>query len=480
MLASLTPTPSLTPTFSLLSLLTMTDLHTACRYGNFRAAQNLITSDAFNIDEPVEGWTPLLMSCFQNHLRIAELLVQAGASLDAQNNNGRTALMLAVSSQHAEMVELLLRAGASLEIEDKLGITPLVRAAINRDYEMMKILVEGGATVDSGQKKTALHYAAFSGEVDAFAMLVGAGAKLENPDETGRVALEIASVEGHYDVVNWMLSHTDIERCGGKSEGREALCLAAATGHVEVMQLLVEFNVSCMWDLCAALLEAMDNSNFQENSVKFLLKNYPVKVLHVINNALMKAVEGYKHGCTSSRLTRRLMDAGAKTTESVYYEESDGILQNDGTVLDMVAKLRQEETEEKHVQRLDSIHRLLRQEDAVHSLSFLWPLPAVRATPTTPTTPATPATPATPTTSSQPDTPAVVVRPVRRSREATSRVVKGALFRYARKTIGTEVAKVDLMKSCMQLKQSEAMREARKNPVYKATMARFLEGKYKW
>ena len=103
------------------------------------------------------------------------------------------------------------------------------------------------------------------------------------------------------------------------------------------------------WDLGPALLNAVHSS--QEESVKFLLKFDDYFDVH-IQNALICAVRAYMKGCASSRMTRRLLDAGAKT--------------KDGNVQKIVAKLRREETEEKHVKRLDAIHRLLRQEDAVH------------------------------------------------------------------------------------------------------------------
>lgn len=417
----------------------MNDLHAACKNDKFNKTKNLLASNAFNIDEPTDdGWTSLMISSFQNHLRIVELLVQAGASLDAQNNiTGRTAVMLAVRLQHVEVVKLLVRAGASLEIEDKQGITPLVRATIIGNGEILQALLRGGAVVEVGQK-TALHYAAFGGNVDAFAMLVGAGAKLENPDETGRVALDIASLEGHQDVVDWMLSHTGIARCGGQSEGGQALWLAASTGHTEVMQLLTDFGVCSPSDLGKALLEAVHFC--QEDSVKFLLKfdNY---LYGHIQQALIWAIGEYKEGCASTRITRQLMEAGARTTDTTCDKDEDGTPTYE-TALSKVARLREKETEEKHVKRLDAIHRLLLQEDAVHSRSFRWP--SLSSSTTAAATPSTPSTPASSDTQSD-NTPAVVVRPVRRSREATSRVVKGALFRYSRKTMDTEVKKYDML-----------------------------------
>lgn len=164
-------------------------------------------------------------------------------------------------------------------------------------------------------------------------------------------------MRGQYDLVKWMLVHLGKACCGGEIGGlRKALTLAASFGRVEIMQLLAEFNVCSPWDLGPALLNAVHSS--QEESVKFLLKFDDYFDVH-IQNALICAVRAYTKGCASSRMMRRLLDASAKT--------------KDGNVLKIVAKLRREETEEIHVQRLDAIYRLLRQDDAVHSESFLWP-----------------------------------------------------------------------------------------------------------
>lgn len=340
---------------------TMNDLHTACYESNFDRVKHLLESNAFNIDKPggiYSRRTPLMYSCMQNNVAIVELLVQSGASLDAEVFTGRDT------------------------------VTALKIAILREKYAMMQVLLRGGATVET----TALHCAARGRKVGPFEMLVKAGANPGKSDHMGRVPLDIAAIGGRSVLVKWMLLHLGIERCGGQSEGRDALRHAAQCGSVEIMQLLTERKVFSARDFGEALHRAMDD--FQENSVKFLLEEHPTKVCHVLPHALVRAVRGYKHGCASSRLTRRLMDAGAKTTN---------------TLLDVVVRLREKETEEKHVKRLDDIYRLLRQEDAVHSRSFLWHLPAA--------------------------TPAVVVRPVRRSREATSRVVVGALSRYTRKTL---------------------------------------------
>lgn len=319
--------------------------------------------------------------------------------------------------------ELLASNAFNIDDPDDKGWAPLTFAARAGNCEVIRLLLRGGATVEVGEP---LHFAAFGGKLAPFIMLVEAGAKLENPDAAGRVALDIASMEGHYDVVNWILSHTGIARCGGESKGGQALWRAACGGHVEVMQLLMKFNVFSPYDLGKALLEAVHFS--QEKSVKFLLKFDGSNGLPYAQQALIWAVNEYMEGCASSRITRQLMDAGASPTQPTSLQDESGAEYYD-TALGTVAKLKEEETDDKHVKRLDAIHRLLRQVDAVHSLSFLWPLLPSPSAPTS--------------SSSSSSTPsAVVVHLVRRSKEATSRVVKGALFRYAQKTMDTEVKNV--------------------------------------
>ena len=376
--------------------------------------ENAMKNPGLYMNELLGGMmTPLMLACNRNHMGVVKRLVKAGASLDVRNPKGRTALMVASQEEHVEVAEYLLQAGASLELEDSSGVSALGFAANKGNCELVEAFLKAGANVKSRQGSSAVHGAAASGKVDVFALLVRAGAETNTP-LVGTFPLDTASVLGHYDLVEWMLSHVGIAHCGGDSGGAKAFLLATSTNHVDIMQLLIDVGKYDGEVLGFALLNAV--VGFYEHAVECLLqRGDDVEYLEL---ALMYAVRGYKkHGFASSRLVRRLMDAGAQPTKMMHDEKTWT------TVLDTIVKMKEKETEEKHLQRLNAVYHLLLQEDAVHSLSFLWPsLSSPAATPA-----ATPAKPAPPP--AQP----VVVRPVRKSGEASSRVVLLELFRYARK-----------------------------------------------
>lgn len=360
--------------------------------------ENALKNPGLYMDKLLGGMmTPLMLACNRNHIGMVKRLVEAGASLNVKNPKGWTALMVASQEEHIEVAKYLLQAGASLELEDSSGVSALDFAAKTGNCELVEAFLKAGANVESHKGSSAVHGAAVSGKVDAFALLVRAGAEMNIPF----VALDTASVLGHYDLVKWMLSHVGIARCGGDSGGVKAFLLATSTNHVDIMQLLIDVGKYDGEVLGFALLNAV--VGFFEHAVECLLqRGDDVEYLEL---ALMYAVRGYKkHGCASSRLVRRLMDAGAQPTKMMHDEKTWT------TVLDAIVKMKEKETED--LERLNAIYHLLLQEDALHSLSFLWPSlssPAATAAKS------------------------VVVRPVRKSGEVRKSVVLRELLRYARK-----------------------------------------------
>lgn len=331
-------------------------------------------SKMFDIDERTweeDGYTPLIISCIMDHLEMVVLLVEDGASLDLGDKaRGYTALIYAAANRSVEVVEYLLEKGACLEVKDNEGHAVLCHTASLGFCDMTKILLKRGAIVDAGSEvMTALHGAAYYGHVGTVEILVSAGAKLDLQNIDGCVPLDLASKKGHYDVVKWMLTNTGISSCGGATQGVVALHLASSKGQIEVMQLLMEFKVYSVLELCAAFRGALDN--LQVNSVKFLLEVRFRTFSDIVTCALKTTVKGYKYGCSSSRMTRLLMDAGARPTKELYYEE-DGVSKSK-TALEIVVELMGKESEVEHLQRLNAIHRLLQQEHAVNSSSLLWP-----------------------------------------------------------------------------------------------------------
>ena len=103
------------------------------------------------------------------------------------------------------------------------------------------------------QQRTALHYAAYSGHVDAARLLLDAGAETEAKvggygRDKGRTALGMAAAHHHADVVRLLVveAGADVEARG--DDGRTPLLLLAASsskgGGAEAAKVLLEAGAS--------------------------------------------------------------------------------------------------------------------------------------------------------------------------------------------------------------------------------------------
>nr|KAG5686777.1 hypothetical protein BaRGS_009997 [Batillaria attramentaria] len=78
-------------------------------------------------------------------------LVFYDADLDARRSDGTTALMLAVQHAECPVAAILLEAGARINDEDNQGETALIKAIKRGDKEMLKLILENGANYTVGK-----------------------------------------------------------------------------------------------------------------------------------------------------------------------------------------------------------------------------------------------------------------------------------------------------------------------------------------
>lgn len=76
-------------------------------------------------EESGRGRTALMRACRHGQVRVAELLLSYGAEVDSQDLHGDTALAYAGSNGYPELVTLLLEQGADPELKNKAGRTVL-------------------------------------------------------------------------------------------------------------------------------------------------------------------------------------------------------------------------------------------------------------------------------------------------------------------------------------------------------------------
>jgi ankyrin repeat protein len=136
-------------------------------------------------------------------------LVQGGADVKAAQADGATALHWAAYTGDVSLASLLLEAGADVAAANRNGSTPLWLAASQGDAPMIEALLEGGA--------------------DANELL-----------PLGRRPLMLAARSGRVDAVRVLLEHGADVNAKEDARGTTALMQAADQGHADVIAVLLE------------------------------------------------------------------------------------------------------------------------------------------------------------------------------------------------------------------------------------------------
>jgi ankyrin repeat protein len=206
-----------------------TALHWASHRDDLDSAGLLVRAGA-NVNAANDlGATPLWIACQNGSASFVRMLLGAGADPNRALLLGETPLMVAARSGSADVVEQLLKKGASVNLRAARGQTALMWAAAQRHPEVVKVLLAGGADVHSRSAvwsqvmavpphglplynkviphggDTALLFAARSGDRASAALLVAAGANVNDADAWGVSATVLAAHSGFGDLVAFLL-----------------------------------------------------------------------------------------------------------------------------------------------------------------------------------------------------------------------------------------------------------------------------------
>lgn len=225
-----------------------------------------------------EGWTPLVYAAKDNRWRVVKVLLENGADLSVVADECYTALIIGAQAGHVTVVKLLVEAGADKEQKDSQGHTPLHPSSHRGHSEVMEVLLEAGAKVESRlpDGSTSLYPACEEGHRQAVGLLLDAKTNplLAPANASGDLfyPLDVASQDGHSDLVWDMLEHVGIEGCGGQTDGVDALHYAAQDQRLDVMVLLTEVGVV---DTGIGLLAAVGYG--RAASIRFLSRQQEVR-----------------------------------------------------------------------------------------------------------------------------------------------------------------------------------------------------------
>ena len=144
-------------------------MHIACADGHLDTVKLLAERQAVLNLADRHGRTPFFIACWNGELEIARFLLstlheQGHQDINGATNEGRTPFSIAAGWGHTEVVNLLLA-------EPRLGV------AVN--------------ALETKKKRTALHWAAYSGRPAVVDLLLEKGADATIPDLNGETALAL-------------------------------------------------------------------------------------------------------------------------------------------------------------------------------------------------------------------------------------------------------------------------------------------------
>lgn len=206
------------------------DLHTIVR---------LLVHNGANVNtQDINGATPLINAAVRDSLPSVKLLLEIGGNIEAKQADGCTALMVAAVAGHVKVLQLLLRKGADPHTKNTRLGSALVQAATNGHEVAVGLLLDHGALIDSTDvtDNTPLTAAARTGHAGVVRVLLKRGALIEKCAEDGLTPLILASARGHKTAVELLISH------GASISAEEifpALEIALVNGHADVVGFLL-------------------------------------------------------------------------------------------------------------------------------------------------------------------------------------------------------------------------------------------------
>jgi ankyrin repeat protein len=213
----------------------------ACRTGDLKMAETLVSS-GIDPDSPDRyGRTPLDYAASFNPTRIVALLL----AYHADPNRRSIPLQAAAELGNLRIVEMLIAAGAHINTKAATGRTALHVAVVGGRLGMIRFLIEKGAEVNARDVEGAspLDDAVWRGYLDATAILIAHGAHLNEPEtKTGATPVNEAAHRGHTQIVRYLLQFNPELGIPDK-RGYTPLENAIRMGKTDSALLLLEANI---------------------------------------------------------------------------------------------------------------------------------------------------------------------------------------------------------------------------------------------
>jgi ankyrin repeat protein len=161
------------------------------------------------VDEP-GSISPLMESCHRGAVSFTKALLDHGANVNGQDDEGRTPLHWALIGGRVEVVEFLLAMRADFRQRSNDGFTPLMLAACRSNQAAVNLLRNATAPLRVPSKPTrfaTIHEAAEHGDLADVAQHLSNRVDINEVRELGWTPLFLASLDGHWRVVKYLLEN---------------------------------------------------------------------------------------------------------------------------------------------------------------------------------------------------------------------------------------------------------------------------------
>ena len=202
--------------------------------------------DLSQIDHKYEfGFTLLHYAAKDNRLEVIEYLVSSGCDINAVDDEEQTPLHKSAMFGNAEAVELLVGKGANVNQIDNNGNTPLhVVIMGGGDFGIAKVLIEkANLGIQNNDDQNVLHVAVQYHKVDIINLIINhkqAPALITASVKDGLTPIHVAVSLGHFDTTEKLLKRPQITMFGNTNLGKNIIHLAAATGNIVLLSLLLD------------------------------------------------------------------------------------------------------------------------------------------------------------------------------------------------------------------------------------------------
>ena len=167
--------------------------------------------------------------------------------MKTNSNTLNEQLLQATQHGDRDAVLKLLQQGADINVRDAQGRTSVMIATYQHNTEMVRALLQAGADVNirDNNKENPLLHAAAQGWLDILRLAIEAHADTRLTNRFGGISIIPASERGHVEIVQELLTYTDINVNHINNLGWTALLEAiilsnGGKAHQHIVQLLVD------------------------------------------------------------------------------------------------------------------------------------------------------------------------------------------------------------------------------------------------